>query len=170
VHACTISRDGSFLLSASSDGMLRILDLPSGKGRAPMIGHAAKIRDCAISSDDSFAVSASEDGTLKIWDVTSGEERATLEGHAGPVFACAISPDGSFAFSAGGDRTVRLWDVASGRLLGTLPLEGAASSVTAHPRLPLVVCGDAGGTLHWLALVGIHYGPGAERAGVGRTT
>jgi hypothetical protein len=124
-----------------------------------LTGHTGTVRACAISPDSSFIVSASNDDTLKIWDAATGKERLTLTGHTDEVPACAISPDSSFVVSASGDNTLKIWDAATGKERGTLILLGALLCVAIHSRLPFTFCGDAGGNVYFIDLVGIAYEP-----------
>jgi WD40 repeat protein len=159
VLACAISPDCSFIVSASDDRTLKVWDASTGKERATLGGHSGEVLACAISPDCSFIVSASSDRTLKIWDAATGKERVTLRGHNGTVRTCAISPDCTFVVSASVDGTLKVWDAATGKELVTLALLGALFCVAIHPRLPLMFSGDAGGSVYFIELVGIAYGP-----------
>jgi WD40 repeat protein len=74
VMGCAVSDDGSFLVSASADGTLRIWDPQSGAERGTITGHAGPVTDCAISADGRYIVSASQDLTLRIWDPSAQRE------------------------------------------------------------------------------------------------
>jgi WD40 repeat protein len=56
------------------------------------------------------------------------------------------------------DRTVRIWDVATGIELAVLVLPGEAWAVAFHPSAPIVACGDRGGNVHLVRLVGLDLG------------
>ena len=120
VFACAISPDGTWLLSASSDGTLRIWDATSGQSLHTLPGYTSLVNACAVSPDGTWLLSASDDHTLRIWDVASGQCLHTLIGHTHKVTDCAISPDGTWLLSASDDYTLRIWDAASGQLLHTL--------------------------------------------------
>ncbi len=122
-------------------------------------GHSDRVWCCRISPDAAFAVSASADFDLKIWDLAAGTERATFRGHRNGLKACAVSPDARLVVSTGDDRALRVWDVSSGEQLIELRLAGGVLSLALHPWQPLAVCGDAGGNLSFLELIGIEYGP-----------
>jgi WD40 repeat protein len=114
VNGCAISRDGSFMVSASGDSTLKVWDARTGKERLTLAGHTDTVSGCAISPNGSFMVSASGDNTLKVWDARTGKERLTLTGHTDTVSGCAISPDGSFIVSASRDSTLKIWDARTG--------------------------------------------------------
>jgi WD40 repeat protein len=132
VTGCDVSPDGSFIVSSSEDGSLKLWD-PAGAELATLKGHDEPVLDSAVAPDAATVVSASWDRTLKLWDVGKRRARATLEGHTEGVTACAFSPDGRFVVSASVDGTLRLWDAKSGRELVTLaghemPVLGCAVS------------------------------------------
>src|SRR5205807_429251 len=83
---CAISPDGSFIVSASSDGV-KIWDTATGALRLTWQGEEEfftfrgvpfEVLDCTISPDGKFVVSTSSDGELKIWDVLRNNCVATF--------------------------------------------------------------------------------------------
>ena len=104
-------------------------------------------------------VSASRDHTLKLWDAETGEEIRTLASHTAGVWACAYSPDGARVVSASRDGTLKIWDAEARECIVTLPLLGSVSSAAHHPVRASVACGDAGGSVYLVDLVGIPLGP-----------
>ncbi len=128
VLGCAVSPDGSFIVSASRDGTLKVWDTASGTERLTLTGHTDMVTGCAVSPDGSFIVSASGDSTLKAWDAATGAERFTLTGHTSWISGCAVSPDGSFIVSASRDGTLKVWDAATGT--ERLTLAGHTSTVT----------------------------------------
>ena len=159
VNACAISPDSSYVVTASKDNTARIWDAATGRERATLTGRTGQVNACAISPDSSFIVTAGWDNTSRIWDAATGRERATLTGHTGQVLACAISPDSSYIVTASEDRTARIWDAATGGERATLPLLGEGTCAALNPWRPFAVCGDSGGNVYLMDLVGIEYGP-----------
>lgn len=88
-----------------------------------------------------------------------GVEVRTLEGHRASVSACAFSPDGRLIVSASSDMTLRIWDAGTGQQEATMLLLGEPRGLEVHPRIPVVGCGDDGGTVYLIELVGVEYGP-----------
>jgi WD40 repeat protein len=114
---------------------------------------------CGFSPDGLRIVSASLDGMVRVWDAASGDVLHNLEGHTESVWACLFSPDGRWIVTASRDRSVRVWQAASGEMVTSLLLPGPLYSASLHPWEAHMVCGDDGGALYRLALVGIEYGP-----------
>lgn len=113
VWACTITPDGTTIVSVSHDYTLKVWDGRSGIERFTLKGNWDEMRCCAISADGTTIVSASPDRTLRVWDGRTGEGRFTLTGHEAGVNGCAISADGTTIVSASADNTLKVWDVPS---------------------------------------------------------
>ena len=120
VNGCAISPAGDFIVSASSDGTLKVWDTRTGEEHLTLRGHSSKVYGCAISPAGDFIVSTSADQTLKVWDTRTGEERRTLRGHTDAVWGCAISPAGNSIVSASSDGTLKVWDAHTGEERRTL--------------------------------------------------
>lgn len=125
--SCDWSPDGTRLLAASLDNLLRVWDSKSGRCLMTLEGHSKGVRCCAWSPDGTRLLSGSDDHTLRVWDARSGASLLTLEGHSEGVLACGWSPDGSRVVSGSLDKTLRIWEVTTGRCLAIL--EGHVAGV-----------------------------------------
>lgn len=128
VRGVAFSVDGTRLVSADNDGVIKIWDLESPQVlfELPTTGQA--VYDVALSPDGTRIASASHDGTITIWDV-AGKKQRSWRGHASVATAVAFSPDSRQLASAGWDATVRLWEPDNGVQLKVL--EGHTDAVTA---------------------------------------
>jgi WD40 repeat protein/tetratricopeptide (TPR) repeat protein len=123
VNACFFSPDGARIISASSDGTLKIWDATSGAALISLGAHRDAVDLAVVSLDGTRLLSASRDTTLKVWDPRTGQEMVTLSGHTGWLWACAFSPDGTRVVSRSVDGTIRLWDVASGGAIASIEVD-----------------------------------------------
>lgn len=121
--------------------------------------HMRNVSDCVFSPDGEFIVSAGGDEHLQLWDPDTGEAIAQIAAHTDGTTACAVSPDASYLLSTGHDGMLKIWNRADRSEAGAIPLAGTPTALALHPWLPLAVCGDAGGNLYLLDLMGIEYGP-----------
>ena len=96
-HCLTFSADGRTLAIGTDDGLIRLLDMPSGHERAVLRGHNGAVRSVAFSADAHQLVSTSENRSLMLWDALAGVPVGPLhpgrEGYNSVLFA-AFSADG----------------------------------------------------------------------------
>jgi WD40 repeat protein len=57
------------LASGSTDGTVRLSDVPTSKQKATLPGHKDVVRSVAFAPDGMTAATAGQDGTIVIWDV-----------------------------------------------------------------------------------------------------
>ncbi len=113
---CFHPSNSDLLATGSSDAVIRIWDLSSGKLVKALLGHARRINDLAWSPDGESLASAGDDGTVRVWDVATGETRLALADRDHWVSAVAWSPDGSTLATAGRSEGLHFYDAATGRL------------------------------------------------------
>src|SRR5712675_1682018 len=121
VLSVAFSRDGSRIVSGSSDNTIRLWDAETGDpiGK-PLEGHSGRVFSVAFSPDGSRIVSGSWDNTICLWDAEPGDPIGKpLEGHSSRVLSVAFSPDGSRIVSGSLDNTIRLWDAKVSDIVST---------------------------------------------------
>ena len=127
VNSVSLSADGRWALSGSSDFMLRLWDVTTGQCVRTFEGLTEPVNSGSLSADGHWALSGSgwsigshrNQATIRLWEVTTGRCVRTFEGHTGPVRSVKLSADGCWALSGSGDKTLRLWEVATGRCVRT---------------------------------------------------
>jgi WD40 repeat protein len=139
--------DGSQLLTASHDGLLRVWDVSTGKEvrRWPLPGNSGggsssfsdgvivvvNHRDSGLdntlillSPDGQTLATMNYDGLVHLWDTTTGSKLRQIRTKGGFSDTLAFSPDGRTLAARGGDQVIRIYDVATGqelRQLGKAP-------------------------------------------------
>lgn len=106
--------DGSWVVSCSSDGTVRMWDLRTGTELRRFEGHTKPVWTLAVSPDGKMIATGSEDTTAILWDGQSGQQLHVLTGHHDHVESVAFSPDGRSLATGARESTVRIWDVSSG--------------------------------------------------------
>jgi WD40 repeat protein len=99
VQSASWSTDGRRIVTAGSDGTIRVL--PLGGGRPIVLyGHQGAVRSAQLNRRGDRIVSAGVDGTVRVWSA-EGEALLVVYRHSAPATA-AWSPDGRRIVSAGG--------------------------------------------------------------------
>ena len=128
LESLAISVDGSLLVTATDDGLIRVWDTATGEQQGrPMRGHQGDgyygiaIHRVAFSPNSQHIMSSGEDGTIRIWDLETGfQVGRPIRGHKRiltddiSVYSAAYSKDGEYIVSGGSDGTVRIWDAVPG--------------------------------------------------------
>lgn len=152
------SPDGSKLATATLSGTVMVWDTNTGALQSAVSG-----RYCAFSHDGRKIVSAANmtlgEIVATIWDAESGDELATLEGRPNGECSFAFSLDDRMIFSANLDKKLKLWDAENGQLLESYPSLGNLYTCCASPKSGTVCCGDNGGNIYILDLIGYNLKP-----------
>lgn len=124
VRSLAYSVDGSRLLSAGHDNVMRLWDATLGKAVRTFRGHGAWIRASGFSPDGEAVISAGHDFTAKIWSIDGYEESRVLRGHVlrghdDAVLSATFSGDDEQIITASRDRTARSWDSTTGQPVAT---------------------------------------------------
>jgi WD40 repeat protein len=168
VFACAYSPDGGRLVSGAATGGwdepdqrggLKIWDVLRGRVIHTLEGHDDAVRGCAFSPGGRRVVSGSEDNTLKLWNAETGKQIHTLAGHGGCVRACAWSPDGRRVVSGSKDKTLKIWDAGTAECIAELPLPGSVTAAVHHPCCRAIACGDSGGSIYFVDILGVALSP-----------
>ncbi|MFK5971348.1 MAG: hypothetical protein QM487_14695 [Candidatus Marithrix sp.] len=111
--------DGQSLVTALTDGMVRLWDINNGSRLAILHGHTDTVKTAMFSPDGSKIITALDDNTARIWDVATNKELTVLQGHTGQVEHTSFSLDGQYIVTASVDNTARIWN-ADGEMLSVL--------------------------------------------------
>ena len=93
------SRDGTRLLTAGGDTLVKVWDLPNGRVAAVLEGHLAQVLSAAFNTKATQIVSGGADRQLKVWDIATREKIISLGNHSSAVTAVAWPGDGSSVFA-----------------------------------------------------------------------
>ena len=95
VQDVAFSRDGTRLYSASSDGTVRLWDVPMRQIKRVEVKHGFGINKLVLNEGAGWLAYGALDGGVRILDLKTGEEIADITSGRQPVLALALSHDGS---------------------------------------------------------------------------
>jgi WD40 repeat protein len=116
-----ISPDSRSVLVFSTENVVRVFDLATGRPRYAPLQHQDQCNDIRFSPDGRLVSTASYDNTVRVWDLETGQPVSAPLRHPDWVFNAPFSPDGRYLLTAGRDGTARLWDWQSGREVWAFP-------------------------------------------------
>ena len=155
VTRMAFSRDGRFLISASREGDISVIDTKTNQfAHRITIGASASptqiqyAQGLAVSPDgEHFAAGLSNgrDGNIHVYSLSDGKLKFRLPGHRSGTGALAYSPDGKRLVSGSWDRELKVWDMAGRREMGTLRHDELVSGVAWTPDGRYIL--SAGGTV-----------------------
>ena len=149
------SRDGRWIVSASSDHTARVWDANTGEPVTPPLNHDGAVLHAIFNPAGTKILSASEDGTARVWDAKTGQLLARLS-HAKAVLCVDWSFDSSRIITGSRDNTARIWDAMTGQPLGTpFAHQDEVRSVAFSPNGQTVLTASADATARlWNSLDG----------------
>ncbi len=104
------SPDGLTLACGGIDKMIWLVDIPEGRYRAALQGHAHGVTGLAFMPDGHSLLSCG-DYTLHLWDIDNRYCTRVIEGYSKFLYAVDWSPDGRHLVGGGMDTVVALWDL-----------------------------------------------------------
>jgi WD40 repeat protein len=126
VRIMAFTKDGRTLMTAGSDGWLRLWDLESRHCRLIIENPGRAYREyysALFSEDEREILTAARDGLVRVYDATTGELKGELQGGAGPEghVSTVLSGNGLLASSHG--KSVSVWGYPGGGApIAELPL------------------------------------------------
>lgn len=145
-----ITSDGSFALSGSWDGALRLWELNTGRCIRQFVSHRKDVITVAISPTNRQILSGGRDRSIKLWNIL-GQCKNTLSGqngHSDWVSCVRFSPiaENNTFVSSGWDRVVKVWNLTDCTLTKDLIGHTAyVNTVTISPDGSLCASGGKDG-------------------------
>ncbi len=165
VEWIAFSPDGKTIASSTSDGLLQLRSVPSGRKLAPPLRVSpSRATSIAFLPGGQELVVGTAEGTAVTVDARSGTliDAPLRVTTAGATYALAVSPDGKILASGAEDGKIVLWDRAT-RSRRQAPLDYHTSAVYVMAFSPdgklLASAGDGGTIAVWDARTGARLGP-----------
>jgi WD40 repeat protein len=111
VTTCSFRPDGTMVLTASFDCMVKLWNSASGLLVHTLTGHTGHVTRCCFSPDGRTVVSAARDKTLRVWNATTGGLKQILEEETKTLTDFCFHPDGKTIVSMRFyDGTLSFWE------------------------------------------------------------
>jgi WD40 repeat protein len=112
--SAAFSPDTRHLAAASSDEVVTLWNLATGKQQAAFTGHTGGATDLSYLADGVTLVVVDRSGMLHWWDTQTGRRLSDAwPAHPGTSWRLAVHPDGERFAMAGDDGKVKIWDELS---------------------------------------------------------
>ena len=148
VYAVGYSPDGDLLVTAASDGMLRVWDPVTGDSAVTLPLGTEGVWPVAVSRE--LVAAGTADGTIRLIGLRTGDIAAALSCAPGLIYTAAFNPAGTTLATGDSSGTVTVWDVATGAAIRRFQVLGApAYRVAFSPDGRLLAGADPSGTV-WL--------------------
>ena len=148
-----LTADGTRLVTASLDGLVKVWDTVSQKNLLTLEGHGAQVWAVDLDQAEARIVSGGAGGTARLWDLESGEALVVLttQEAAGQVWTVRFSPDGTSVATGSEDGVIRIWHAATGDLMDEIEAHDAAVQdlVWLDGGSRLASAGDDGDAVVW---------------------
>ena len=144
-----LSPNGKTIAAGSSDGVVRLWDIETGKVLVKLTGHDAIVWSVYWSTDGEHVVSGSADGTARVWHAESHKTvlGPIKTGHE-YVHAVANSPDRTKIATGGyNENGIKIWDSKTGELLTTIEHEDSVYSLAWTSDQKKLISGSNDGSI-----------------------
>jgi WD40 repeat protein len=152
--SCDLNENGSIIISAYDNGLLRIRNLRNKSLIDIETRHTDKIVECIISRDGLIAISSAKDGTLKIWDTITSNCLGILL-TSSDLHHCVISPNGQLLLYSQARDTIQIVSIKNGQVIGKFTFDSWVSRLAFSPDSKQIMVGDYSGCVHFLQLEGL---------------
>ena len=121
VIALALSPDGTQLVSAGFDGVLKVWNVEHQTEERAIKAFLDPVFALAFSADGKSFAAGGNNRDLKTWNTTTWKEEELLRGHDSTIHCVAFSPDGRRLVSGAEDELALVWSARSRSLPTEMP-------------------------------------------------
>jgi WD40 repeat protein len=128
VTCCTITPDGSQVVTGSNDASIRIWNPSAGRSSAVIQEAKTEVSACTILPDGSLFAAGSAEGMIQLYRLPDGKPEGTIPVVPGKITALVCSPDGELCIAGYENGSLAFSSLPERRLIRILPVHTAAIS------------------------------------------
>ena len=150
VNSLVCNKNGTKVVSASSDGSCIVWDLHKGV-RIHALFESTVFKDVLFHPDESQYLTCGTNLKISYWDAYDGTAIRIIDGGYSEMTCLDIPPSGAIFVSGSADKTVRVWSYDDGNTISMGNAHsGKVNAVAISPnQKKLVSVGDEGGIFIW---------------------
>jgi WD40 repeat protein/serine/threonine protein kinase len=114
IKSVAFSPAADILVSASSDGFVKLWDPATGKELALKLPRPSYVACLAFRPDGQFLAVGYFDGSIRLWETATGKNKGSFDKSREGVYSLAFSPDGKTLAYGTNEGTVKLRDLETG--------------------------------------------------------
>lgn len=137
----------TYLLSASSDNSVKLLDVGFKSQIREFSDHTKWVYSSDISKDRKCILTASADNTIKIWSWNVGSCINTITYHNDWVNEARYNYNSDKIISISEDQTIKIIDAQNGNLIKSIPYKSGIKKLDIHPNDKTFACGTDDGKI-----------------------
>ncbi|MBL9176074.1 MAG: DUF1553 domain-containing protein [Verrucomicrobiales bacterium] len=146
VYDLEFSRDGSRLLTAGGDQLVKVWDTTTRAELAVLEGHTAQVLAAAFNTNATQVVSGGADRQLKVWDIATREKIISLGNPSSAINAVEWPGDGAAILAATDSGTVLRYTHLKSHTGEQSSASGDEQTVGTAPSAALSIAGSPDGT------------------------
>ncbi|MBJ6360065.1 WD40 repeat domain-containing protein [Paenibacillus sp. GCM10012307] len=120
VNAVKLTQDNRYLISASADYTIRVLDLHKDEIVTELFGHNDDVESLTLANNDQLLISTSNqhDGRVLVWELSTGRILVQFSKHKNSVKSVWVN--GDQVYTSDNDGLLYIWELKTGEVLQIL--------------------------------------------------
>ncbi|RPI07055.1 MAG: CHAT domain-containing protein [Ignavibacteriae bacterium] len=152
IDLCAISLKSNVVVTLSSEGIIKLYDLPTLKEKTALAAIPVHVNTFAFSASGQTLALGAADGKAYLFNINAPTSPKKLSPHSLGITSMAFQGE-NWMFTGGFDKKAVITETTNGDVLGTLPdFQEDVSALAVHPTAKLFAVGLSSGTIQLYAV------------------